>query len=408
MPLLSRKSLFYILLIAIVLCIVVIGVISWKYHQQSYVGKAVSQPDMHISSPDPAPILSGGTTTYVYGSKLVAVKTRGGLRYQFQDFLSTNSIGSDQSGVLQSRFVAYPYGKTLLKQSNVGADQRYTFTGKEDDWRLMYFGARYYDPRGARFLSIDPVLTNPSYVYVHDNPLRFVDPSGRDEVSLKQKEALLKIESMPFAELDSLSGGLGRSSLALAHYLLGSGEPKDFSLSGDEWASLIQQVGGKYGGKHWRDSRNPEYHHDQGWEYLSGVQASEADKGSGDLYNLLGETTLRRRIEDGKYHYMVVENFDFTRGDGNSLTGDAVKVLRSLNVPIDMPVHAPFKNFCRLVPEDIARFGDEYFPDVTDSGGFGTKSYLMRIDTKYLLTHGKPFRINAETYVPLGREKAGK
>lgn len=45
---------------------------------------------------------------------------------------------------------------------------------------------RYYDPVSGRFLSADPVTTDPStgamfnrYNYVHNNPYRFVDPDGR-------------------------------------------------------------------------------------------------------------------------------------------------------------------------------------------------------------------------------------
>ncbi len=45
---------------------------------------------------------------------------------------------------------------------------------------------RYYDPQIGRFLSVDPVSTNPStgsnfsrYWYANDNPNRFLDPDGR-------------------------------------------------------------------------------------------------------------------------------------------------------------------------------------------------------------------------------------
>jgi RHS repeat-associated protein len=56
------------------------------------------------------------------------------------------------------------------------------------DWDVEsqydYFGARYYDARIGRFLSADPharlypALT--PYAFVGDNPLTFVDPTGRD------------------------------------------------------------------------------------------------------------------------------------------------------------------------------------------------------------------------------------
>lgn len=67
------------------------------------------------------------------------------------------------------------------------------FTGKERDTEtgLDYFGARYYGSNIGRWVSPDPVnvtedrLLNPAntlnkYVYGGDNPLKYVDPDGRD------------------------------------------------------------------------------------------------------------------------------------------------------------------------------------------------------------------------------------
>jgi RHS repeat-associated protein len=61
----------------------------------------------------------------------------------------------------------------------------YAFTGREWDPEigLYYYRARLYDPRVGRFNSEDPVrfrdgLTK--YAYALSNPLRFVDPLGRE------------------------------------------------------------------------------------------------------------------------------------------------------------------------------------------------------------------------------------
>ncbi len=73
------------------------------------------------------------------------------------------------------------------------------FTGKERDGEtgLDYFGARYFSGAQGRWTSPDRMnvtedrLPNPSntlnkYVYGANNPLRFVDPDGRDVVALVQ------------------------------------------------------------------------------------------------------------------------------------------------------------------------------------------------------------------------------
>ena len=64
------------------------------------------------------------------------------------------------------------------------------FTGHVTDAAtgLTYAQQRYYDPVMGRFLSADPVLPNDNggsfnrYWYASDNPYRFTDPDGRDEI----------------------------------------------------------------------------------------------------------------------------------------------------------------------------------------------------------------------------------
>ena len=61
------------------------------------------------------------------------------------------------------------------------------FTGHTEDVNsdLVYMQQRYYDPSIGRFLSIDPVGSNPNnpmtfnrYAYANNNPYRYTDPTG--------------------------------------------------------------------------------------------------------------------------------------------------------------------------------------------------------------------------------------
>ncbi len=63
----------------------------------------------------------------------------------------------------------------------------HTFTGQplDPDTGLMYYRARWYDPRLGRFVQADTVVPEPGnpqalnrYAYVLNNPLRYVDPTG--------------------------------------------------------------------------------------------------------------------------------------------------------------------------------------------------------------------------------------
>jgi RHS repeat-associated protein len=57
---------------------------------------------------------------------------------------------------------------------------RYTGRDFDSETNLYYYRARYYDPAAGRFLSEDPIGTYSvnKYVYVRNNPVNRVDPSG--------------------------------------------------------------------------------------------------------------------------------------------------------------------------------------------------------------------------------------
>jgi RHS repeat-associated protein len=74
----------------------------------------------------------------------------------------------------------------------------YTFTGREYDPEtgLLFYRARYYDPKVGRFLQQDPKGFDGGdvnfYAYVLGNPINAVDPYGL-EVSDNFKNSLLKV-----------------------------------------------------------------------------------------------------------------------------------------------------------------------------------------------------------------------
>ena len=80
-----------------------------------------------------------------------------------------------------------PFGEPFVNQHIAGYQERYTFTGKERDEETGYgyFGARYMDHElMTMWLSVDPLADKyPSispYAYCAWNPVKLVDPDGRD------------------------------------------------------------------------------------------------------------------------------------------------------------------------------------------------------------------------------------
>ena len=91
---------------------------------------------------------------------------------------------SNASGELIQNLVYAPFGETVVDLRSENWATNYRFTGKEQDAEtgLYYYGARYYDSRLGRFLSVDPLaFERPAltpYNYVQNNPIMRIDPTG--------------------------------------------------------------------------------------------------------------------------------------------------------------------------------------------------------------------------------------
>lgn len=131
-------------------------------------------------------LTTGNVTSYYYsGNKLVAEREASTLRYFHQDSLSSTSLMTDSSGGSLGTMKFSPFGDLRNSLGNLGTD--ILFTGQRlDDTGLYYYGARFYDPSIGRFISPDSIVQSPNdpqslnrYSYVRNNPLRYVDPTGR-------------------------------------------------------------------------------------------------------------------------------------------------------------------------------------------------------------------------------------
>ena len=79
-----------------------------------------------------------------------------------------------------------PYGELLVYQTLTDYNERFKFTGKERDEETGYdfFGALNYTSAASIWLSVDPLADKypgiSPYAYCAWNPMRYVDPDGRD------------------------------------------------------------------------------------------------------------------------------------------------------------------------------------------------------------------------------------
>ena len=107
--------------------------------------------------------------------------------FYHSDHLGSAAWITDEYGLPVQYIMYAPYGEQLLNQHAGTYDERFTFTGKERDGETGYdyFGARYRGPKFLDyFLSVDPLadkyIYNSPYVYCDGNPIRFIDPNGKN------------------------------------------------------------------------------------------------------------------------------------------------------------------------------------------------------------------------------------
>jgi RHS repeat-associated protein len=105
--------------------------------------------------------------------------------YYLKDHLGTIKMTVDGSCNVVAYDDFYPFGQQMEGRSSASsADARYKYTEKERDSETGYdyFGARYYDARIGRWLSVDPLAEKYPFLtpfdYVANNPIRFVDSHG--------------------------------------------------------------------------------------------------------------------------------------------------------------------------------------------------------------------------------------
>jgi RHS repeat-associated protein len=154
------------------------------------------------------------TTVFVYNAagQLTAEYTNdttppvggGGTSYLTSDHLgSTRVVMKDDGTTVKARYDYLPFGEeipaTIGSRGGVtgygGADstkQKFTQKERDNESGLDYFLARYYSSAQGRFTSADNFLNDTRtndpaswnlYVYVRNNPLRYVDPSGEEVFS---------------------------------------------------------------------------------------------------------------------------------------------------------------------------------------------------------------------------------
>jgi RHS repeat-associated protein len=165
-------------------------------------------------------LLNDGSTNYIYGPGALPIEQISGTTpiYYHHDQLGSTRMLTNASGEATGTFTYSAYGslsgKTGTQTTPFGFAGQYTNASG-----LQYLRARTYDPATGQFLSKDPAAEAPSYGYAEENPLRFVDPSGRCGLSPDEWGEDINIfseENCAYQATKSLINALGGDAETIA------------------------------------------------------------------------------------------------------------------------------------------------------------------------------------------------
>ena len=152
------------------------------------------------------------------------------LYYYHADHLQSAQFITNAKGEKYEHIEYTPYGELWIEETAPGVDKLpFRFTGKELDTEtgLYYYGARYLDPKYSRWLSGDPAVNDyipkapidddakkhnenlPGmggvfnvvnlhlYHYAGNNPVKYVDPDGRQQaIAITPSDLQMFVESV--------------------------------------------------------------------------------------------------------------------------------------------------------------------------------------------------------------------
>ena len=110
--------------------------------------------------------------------------------YYLLDALGSVRAITDATNQIVERHDYLPFGEAPPGEPAGQDAHRVAGKERDSDTGFDYFGGRYYASGNGRFTSVDPVLDQQKalgdpqqwnrYAYVRNNPLKFVDPDGRE------------------------------------------------------------------------------------------------------------------------------------------------------------------------------------------------------------------------------------
>ncbi|WP_197085227.1 RHS repeat-associated core domain-containing protein [Saccharothrix sp. ST-888] len=127
---------------------------------------------------------AAATRYYPLGAATAVRTDDNKVAFQVADHHGTAELNIDATTGEVGQRRTTPFGDTRGSTPSAWAGNRGFLGGDNEPTGLTHLGARDYDPKTARFISVDPLLNSADpqsiagYTYSNNNPLTFTDPTG--------------------------------------------------------------------------------------------------------------------------------------------------------------------------------------------------------------------------------------
>ena len=181
------------------------------------------------------------------GGRFVSTTTSAGETYKPQyymrDHLGSVRVITDETGSPLVSNHYYPSGKRWGSSATSISTDRYRFNGKEEQWvggsGLLDYGARFYNPDIARWLTQDPLAEKyygvSPYVYCFNNSINCIDPDGKDGVYIVFPDYKI---STPIGKI----GNLGHAGILLIDNKTGVTKYYEYGRYDNEGKGVVRTV----------------------------------------------------------------------------------------------------------------------------------------------------------------------
>ena len=255
--------------------------------------------------------------------------------------------------VLQQLYYYHPFGGVWGDAgTNIGL-QPWKYSGKEYDHRdgldLYDYGARLYDPAGSRWTSPDPLCEKyyhiSPYAFCNNNPIKYVDPDGRDGVLIIDKEnQVITVKANYYVETVKRESKVDRY---VSQYSPESVSQMNATVSRDLNKLGLKVSEGKYKG----------YSISFDLTFIAGGTQAETTKSAGnDNYNNIHIGNSIYRMDESDPNFTTTTNADGTTKTIGGVTDKNNEIM--MNVNYDTAQNRLHEIFHTFGFDDFERPGD--------------------------------------------------